>query len=330
MGPYALRFFLTVVLTAIFAGSGFASPLSNPLLALVPPGSQIVAGFDNRPGFRVHGRLLLTTHNNRLDLDDWQALTGADPKRMFDQIIEVAFAPSGLALSEHMLLVAGRFDGERIFQSLKENGAEIVGHQGADIALVRPLARERGDMLDDRWLAILDNRTGIFGTPWLVQQALRRAADHAVPDSILEERLSLLRPDVTSWNVLAASPTSVTNVTFAQPRSAWAQLQQDADVLTLGTRFGEKIRVDFSIYANASRGPEFFARKAEFFTSALGTGSNPDSPAPETAARRVTNFSLAANRVQGSVEMSSTQFEVWCEHLYVVRNSQIPAATTGN
>lgn len=330
MRPFALRGFFSVVLTAVFAVSGFASPLSNRLISLVPPGSQIVAGFDNRPGLHVHGRLLLTTHNNRVDLDDWQALTGADTRRMFDQIIEVAFAPSGLALSEHMLLVAGRFDGERIFQSLKENGADMVEYQGADIGLVRPLTRERGDMLDDRWLAILDNRTGIFGTPWLVQQALRRAADHAVPDSILEERLSLLRPDVTSWNVLAASPTKASNVTFAQPRSAWAQLQQDADVLMLSTRFGEKIRVDFSIYADASRGREFFARKAEFFTSALGTGSNPEPPAPETSAQHVTNFSLEANRVQGSVEMSSRQFEVWCEHVYVVRISPIPAETTGN
>lgn len=330
MRPVVLRGFFTVVLTAAFAGSGFASPLSNRLLALVPPGSQIVAGFENRPGLHVHGRLLLTTHNNRLDLDDWQALTGADSKRMFDEIVEVAFAPSGLALSEHMVLVAGRFDRERIFQSLKENGAEILEYQGCDIALVKPLVRERGDMLDDRWLAILDNRTGIFGTPWLVQQALRRAADHAVPDSILEERLSLLRPDVTSWNVLLASPTNARNVTFVQPRSAWAQLQQDAEVLMVATRFGEKIRVDFSIYADASRGQEFFARKAEFFTSALGTGLSADSAAPEGAGRRLINFSLEANRVQGSVQLSNTQFEAWCEHLYVDRSSPVPVASTGN
>ncbi len=330
MRPVVLKGFLTVALTAFFSGSGWASPLSSPLLALVPPGSQVVAGFDNHPGPHLHGRLLLTTHNNRLDLDDWQALTGADTRRVFDEVVEVAAAPDGTALSEHLLIVAGRFDRERIFGSLKENGAETLEYGGIEIVLVKPLARERGDMLDDRWLAILDNRTGLFGTPWLVQQALRRAADHAVPDSILEERLSLLRRDVTSWNVLAGSPTSAENVTFMQPRGAWAQLQQDADVLMVAARFGTKIRIDFSIHADASRGPEFFARKAGFFASALGTGAAQDSAASDRPERRLTNFSLEANRVQGSVEMSMEQFEAWCDHIYLAQAASRAAAPTGN
>ena len=330
MRPVVLRGFFTVALTAFFAVSGLASPLSNSLLALVPPGSQVVAGFENHPGTHMHGRLLLTTHNNRLDLDDWQALTGADTKRVFEEIVEVAAAPSGSALSEHLLMVFGRFDRERIFCSLKENGAESLQYAGIEIVLVRPLARERGDMLDDRWLAILDNRTGLFGTPWLVQQALRRAAEHAVPDSILEERLSLLRRDVTSWNVLAGSPTDAENVTFMQPRGAWAQLQQDADVLMVAARFGPRIRIDFSIHADAGRGPEFFSRKASFFTSALGTGSSGHSAAKDTPERRLTNYSLEANRVQGSVEMSSQQFEAWCDHIYLAQAASRTAASTGN
>ena len=330
MRPVVVKGFFAVFMTAVFTGSGLASPLSNPLLALVPPGSQIVAGFDNHPSPHMHGRLLLTTHNNRLDLDDWQALTGADPKRVFDQIVEVAAAPSGIALSEHLLMVAGRFDRERIFCSLKENGAETLEYSGIEIVLVKPLARERGDMLDERWLAILDNRTGLFGTPGIVQQALRRAADHAVPDSILEERLSLLRRDVTSWNVLAGSPTNAENVTFMQPRSAWAQLQQDADVLMVAARFGPRIRIDFSIHADAARGREYFARKAGFFASALGTRSGADSATPDTLERRLTNYSLEANRVQGSVEMSTQQFEAWCDHIYLAQVASRAAASTGN
>ena len=76
MRPLVLKGLIAVALTGIFAGYGFASPLSGSLLSLVPAGAQIVAGFDNRPGPSGHGRLLLTTHNNRLDLDDWQAVDG--------------------------------------------------------------------------------------------------------------------------------------------------------------------------------------------------------------------------------------------------------------
>jgi len=80
MRPLVLKGFFTVALTAFFAGSGLASPLSSKLLPLVPSGAEIVAGFENHPTPDSHGRLLLTTHNNRLDLDDWQALTGLAPK----------------------------------------------------------------------------------------------------------------------------------------------------------------------------------------------------------------------------------------------------------
>jgi hypothetical protein len=289
-----------------------------------------VAGFENHSGPYSHGRLLLTTHNNRLDLDDWQALTGVDSKRVFDEVIEVAAAPSGGALSEHLLLVAGRLDRERIFRSVEENGAHSLRFQGERIFLIQPLARERGDMLDVRWLAILDNSIGIFGTPWLVQQTLRRYADHAVADSELEERLALLRLDVTSWNVLVPLRKTANKLSFGLAYSAWSQLQEDADVLTVAVRFGPKIRIDFSIHADAARGPEFFIRKAGIFSDALGSGPNSEATSPQEAQRRLQNFSLEPNRVRGSMELSGSEFAAWCDHLYMVRASVTVAAPSGN
>src|SRR4051812_22550434 len=99
MRPFVTRGLCTGVLAAFLVGTGFASPLSSRLLPLVPPGAEIVAGFENHRDSNSRGRLLLTTHNNRLDLDDWQSLTGVDSKRVFDEVVEVAAAPSGGALS---------------------------------------------------------------------------------------------------------------------------------------------------------------------------------------------------------------------------------------
>ena len=329
MRSLVLKGLFAVALTAFFAGSGLASPLNSKLLSLVPAGAEVVAGFENHPTADTHGRLLLTTHNNRLDLDDWQALTGVDNRRIFDEIIEVATSQASGQLTEHVLLVAGRFDRECIFRSAELNGAESAEFEGQRILLIKPFARERGDMLDTRWLAILDNRIGVLGTSWLVQKVLRRYANHSVPDSVLEERLSLLRPDVTSWNVLVAPPTTAKSINFAQPHSAWAQLQQDADVLTVGARFGTKVRVDFSIHAQAERGAEFFSRKAAFFTDALSYEPNP-GPASVGTMKRLQNYSLESNRVQGSVELSSRQFQAWCEQLYRVQGPQVETASRGN
>jgi hypothetical protein len=325
MRPVVVKGLFTVALTACLAGSGLASPLSSKLLPLVPGGAEIVAGFENHPGPYAHGRLLLTTHNNRLDLDDWQALTGVDNNRIFDEIIEVAASPAAGPLSEHLLLVAGRFDRERIFGSAELNGAESVEFEGQKILRIKPFTRERDDMLDTRWLVILDNHIGMLGTPWLVQKALRRYANHSVPDSILEERLTLLRPDVTSWNVIVEPPATVKSINFAQPHNAWALLQEDADVLMVGARFGSRIRVDFSIHARAERGAEFFSRKAAFFTDAMAyeAGQEPTSP---VVTQRLQNYSLEGNRVQGSVELSSRQFQAWCDQLYHIPSPTMPAS----
>jgi hypothetical protein len=329
MGPFGSKGVLAAALTGLFAASALASPLCNRLLSLVPAGAAIVAGFDNHGGSTPRGHLLLSTRNNRLDLEDFQALAGVDSKRSYDEVVEVAMATPQGALSEHMLLVAGRFDRERIFRSLEENGAKRVEFLGQKILLIKPFARERKDMVDTRWLAILDNRTVLLGTPGLVQQGLRRHADHAVPDSVLEGRLSLLRPDVNSWNVMVESPKRATRIDFALPHSNWAQLQQDADVPMVAARFGSKICVDFSIHADAAHGSEFFARKADVFTDALAE-AQADAKTTEPAQRRLANFVLESNRVQGSVEMSIRQFEAWCQHLYLVRAAARAAELTGN
>jgi hypothetical protein len=324
--------FFAVPMTAVFLGSAFGSPLSSRLLPLVPPGAEIVAGFENHAGPTANGRLLLTTHNNRLDLDDWQALAGVDTQRVFDEFIEVAAAPMRGELTEHLLLVAGRFDRDRIFQSAQLNGAQTTRFREETVLIVKPFAREQGDMLDTRWLAILNNRIAILGTPPLVDQALRRYANHSLPDAVLQERLSLLRSDVTSWNVVTQPPDFSKRIMFARSYTAWALVQENTDVLMVGARFGSKIRVDFSIHTRTEQGEEFFRQKAAFFTNAFETAPSQPVAPPRESRHRLHNYSLEANRVQGSIELSNTQFEDWCLQLGRIR-SPLPSprpATRGD
>src|ERR1700747_2934439 len=133
MGSVVVKSLYSLVFPAIISAYGAASPLSSRLLSLVPPGAEIVGGFENHPDATKNGRILLTTHNNRLDLDDWQALTGADSQRVFDELIEVAADGTGGSISEHMVLLAGRFDRDRIFRSIQENGAEATQYQGRPV-----------------------------------------------------------------------------------------------------------------------------------------------------------------------------------------------------
>ena len=304
------RVWFTFASMVVFVSPGLAAPLNSKLLSLVPPGSDIVAGFENRHDEHKHGHLLLTTHNNRLDLDDWRALTGVDARLVVEEVVLVADSPFGGGLSEHLLLVSGRFDTERIFKAAEFNRSQRSECEGQTVMVIKPFTREQGDMMDTRWLAILDDRVGVFGTPWMVRVALHRYATHADIDMPLRERLTQLRRDVGSWNVLVTSPKDFSGYTVAKSSSPWARLMKDAEVLMVAVRFGPKVRVDFSLHANDG-GTEFLTEKASTFVDVFATGPEiqPDSPRQ----RRLGNVTVEPNRVQASIEMPARQFDRWIE-----------------
>lgn len=297
----------TLALLLISTISVSASPLNCKLLSLVPPGSGIVAGFENYSDPHRHGQLLLSTHSNRVDLGDWLAISGADSKRALEEGIEVASSPAGGMLpTEHLLLVVGQFDKERIYTSAEQNGAKRSEYDGETVMLIQPFTREKGEMQDVRWLIILENRIGIFGTPLLVQQALRRYQTHADVDRPLRERLSQLPHDVSSWNVLI-SATDRKSI-YMHAGSRWADLVEEAEVLIVGTRFGPKVRVDFLLHSNSSHGAGFFQQKVSSFAQVFANGLPGGSEE-----RRLSKVSLEPDRVRGSMELSKRQFEMWCE-----------------
>jgi hypothetical protein len=311
MRPWVANCCCTVILITGAVVSGFASPTTFQLLPLVPSGSEVVAGFQNLHDPGTAGRLLLTTHNNRLDLDDWLALAGVDSERSYDEIVEVAASRSGGELNEHLLLVAGHFDGERIYRSLEQNGAKTTYFDALRIIPIEPFAREKGDMLETRWLAILNDRIAMFGTPAIVQKSLERYFNHAVPDPVLIERLAQLRPDLTSWNVLESPPEAARNVYFARTHGAWASLMEDTELLMVGARFGPKIRVDFFVRAATERGEAYFNRKAALFTNIFAQSSSAEGTVAEPHGPRLANLLVEEHRIQASVALSRKQFDEW-------------------
>lgn len=311
MRPWVANCCCTVLLITGAVISGYASPATFQLLPLVPASCEVVAGFQNLHDPGTAGRLLLTTHNNRLDLDDWLALAGVDSQRVYDEIVEAAASRSGGELKEHLLLVAGHFDGERIYRSLEQNGVKTTHFDALKIILIEPFAREKGDMLETRWLVILNDRIAMFGTPALVQSALERHFDHAVPDPVLLERVSQLQPDDTSWNVLESSPIEARNMSFARTHSAWARLMEDAELLMVGARFGPKVRVDFLVSASREREEGYFNRKAALFTDVFAQNSAEEGTVAAPSVPRLANLLVDEHRIRGSVALSRKQFDAW-------------------
>jgi hypothetical protein len=298
--------------------------VSGKLLSLVPPGCAIVAGFENGHGPHSGGRLLLTTPNNQFDLNDWLALSGVDTEKRYDEVIEAA-APNSIGeLANHLLLVEGRFDRERIFRAAQQNGAQTSQAEGETVLVVMPFPRERVRMPDTRWLAILSNRTALFGTPWLVQQAVRRYATHAEADPALIQRLKLLRTDISSWNVLVSLQKLIPNIKPAGPQSDWSRLLEDADLLLVGAHFGPRIRVDFSVYADRDRETAYFEGKANLLRAMFTPETSHSDDLPQQPQPQLENLTVARSEMRGSVAFSDRQFAEWIAHPSRVHAPQAP------
>lgn len=296
-------FFTSVLLAGAVAGWG--SPASSKLLALVPDGAQVVAGIEDPHNPASNGRLLLVTHNCNLDFDDWIAITGVDPHRETDEVIEVATSSSEGELHEHLVLTAGRFDRDHIFSAALENGGKITEYRGQQLLVVGPFARESQEIGAARWMAILDDRTTIFGTPMFVRQALDRYLSGTGPDPLLVERLRQLHPDVNSWNVLVMPPSMLArHVSPGQLHAPWARVLDGVDELVVGVHYSSTDRIDFSVRGMPLETTSSLAtRAAEPRAISVDLSDNLRS--------RLRNLSVEDGRVSGSFLVPGERFERW-------------------
>jgi hypothetical protein len=307
MHPRIAIFVLIACFEFLCSKVGYSAPLDFKLLSLVPPGAQVVSGFQNNQ--RVHaasGPLLLSTHNNGLDLQDWVSIAGVDPERRYDEILQVTFAPPDAFLKEHLLLVSGKFRREKIFHSAELNGATRAKYLAETLLVIEPLAREKEEMEDTRWLAILDDRIAIFGTRWMVEQAVRRFENRAVPEPALVKHLALLRHDVDSWNLIMALRFPATSV-FLQPTSPWSGLFDHAEYLLVSTSFDAKIRVDLLLQIkDEKRSVDLNQRAVQFSRAFAPDGSGDGSRPPE-----IKNLQVEQNEVRASIVLSNKEFVDW-------------------
>jgi len=307
MHPRIAFFVLLACFNLIYPKVGNAAPLNSKLISLIPPGSQVVSGFENNQ--RVHaagGPLLLSTHNNSLDLQDWVALAGVDPERVYSEILQVTFAPPDAFLREHLLLVSGKFRREQIFHSAELNGATLTTFHDETILVVEPFEREKASMSDTRWLAILDDRIAVFGTRWMVEQAVSRFEDHAVPDPALMKKLALFRHDVDSWNLIKSMPFPSSSI-FLQALSPWSDIFDRAEYLLVSTSFDTKIRVDFLVQVKENGKAIDLNERASQFSRAFAQGTaGEDGRLPE-----VKNLQVDQNGIKASIVLSNIEFVTW-------------------
>jgi hypothetical protein len=249
------RAFLLLLFSIPAASPAFASDIR--LIALVPPQSQVITGMRSPSSQGQPGSLLLVTRDNRADLEDFYALTGADPsRRMLEVVLLSALGPGG-TLSEHSLLVSGHFDRDTIFHSAAQGSVTAENYHGLPVLAVPAFARERSTSNQVRWLAILDANLAVFGSAPSVQQEMDRYLDKSTPYPPVIERLNRLAPEEDGW-CLFPSPAQSEFIPRVldklDPRLG--AVAREGESMQYGIRFGRRVEITASANTVAQSDPQ--------------------------------------------------------------------------
>jgi hypothetical protein len=236
---------LFVLFNAAVAASALPSDLR--LIQMVPPGSQVIASMLRPTPEGQPSSFLLITIYNRIDLEDFDALTGADASHLIHQVVFVAAMGGDGKLSEHSLLIGGHFNRDAILRSAESGKATTESYRGQSILVVPPLARERDRFKQVRWLAMLDPDIAIFGTPVSVQHELDRQIANSRPDPILMERLSRLGHNDETWCLLpASSPGGVVESALEKLDPKLGAIAMERGSMQYGIYFGSHVEITAS------------------------------------------------------------------------------------
>jgi hypothetical protein len=236
---------LFVLFHAAVAASALPSDLR--LIQMVPPESQVIASMLRPTPEGQPSSFLLITMYNRIDLEDFYALTGADESRLIHQVVFVVAMGGDGKLSEHSLLISGHFNQDAIVDSAESGKAATETYRGQSILVVPPLARERDRFKQVRWLAILNSDIAIFGTPMSVQQELDRQTANSRPDPILMERLSRLGRHDETWCLLpASSPGGVVESALEKLDPKLGAIARERGSMQYGIYFGSHVEITAS------------------------------------------------------------------------------------
>jgi len=242
----------------LFISTATAVALSSDirLLQLVPPESLIIASSPRPPAPGQPTSFLFLTEKNRIDLQDFFAVSGVDTSRSIHQVVFVAGSGQKGILSEHSLLVSGHFDRDAIFRFGDNRNAKTESYRGIPLLVIPAFSRELATLNEMRWLAILDSNIAIFGTIESVQRELDRYLANSQPDPLLMERLSRLDRADDTWCLLpTAREGGVVQSILEKLDPELGAVVKEGGPLEFGIHFGRRVEITASAAVVSLSGP---------------------------------------------------------------------------
>jgi hypothetical protein len=244
------------------------------LLKLVMPEAKVVSGIDfDRVKTTPFGQFVLSQLPARdSGFQEFVAATGFDPLQDIQEVVMAS--PADLQKKSGLLLVRGRFDGERILTLFKADGKSAEMYRGVSILSSGHGAHGIADAL-----AFLDNSTVAAGDVASVRSAIDRRSSSAGIDPGLADKISRVSANQDAW------------VFSIAPISAFAPVMPDKNVKGVlqgdlikaieqssgGIRFGNIIEIKGELTARTDKDATSLADVVKFFAnmaSMHGSGGN--------------------------------------------------------
>jgi len=303
--------FLIVPLACILAG--VASAADAQLLKLVMPDAKVVSGIDfDRVKSTPFGQFVLSQlPSGDSGFREFVAVTGFDPRQ---DIYEVVMAsPADVQKKSGLLLVRGRFDGQRILALFKAEGKTVEMYRGVSI-----LSGGQGAHGVANALAFLDGSTVAAGDVASVRTAIDRRSSSVGMDPALADKINRISANQDAW-VFSIAPISA----FApvmHGKNAKGALQGDLiqaiEQSSGGIKFGNTIEISGELTARTDKDASSLADVVKFFANMAamqGSGGNAgqfaallQSLTVNAEARAVKLFvSIPENDLEALIKLSS-------------------------
>jgi hypothetical protein len=292
------RLYLTVFSVLAAALPSFAS-VDAALLALVPPGSKVVAGIDFEKARASQFGQFVTAKMNTTDqgLARFVAETGFDPRHDLQQVLIAATEPTGNGNpSKVAVLARGTFDQDRIRAAAKAKGIASRPFQGVDLFV------DKSDHNGPNAFAFLDEGTGVMGDTESVQQVIANRGAATVLDPALQAAITRTASENDVWFVSSLSGDFLAHHVNAQvngdqpnseakPAFAQAQALQSVVQSSGGIQFGSSVRVSFDAITRSPQDATSLADVVRFFASMVQMSRQKD-PRAGIAASAFDNMDL--------------------------------------
>ncbi len=278
----------------LFAGASVTTfaAVDQTLLALVPPGTKMIASVDisQARNSQIGQYMLSRMHNEDHSFEELIQQTGFDPRRDLQSFVFASTGPGAEGSKPNfVVIVRGTFDQSRIRTMAKTKGASIESYRGADLYI-------HDSDHPPTALAFADTGVLVMGDVATVEQVLANRGNPTPLDPGLQQLVSSAGANNDAWFASVMPGAYLANhLRHEMNQPAAGQALNSILQASGGVQFGDQVRLSFDGTARSPKDAQSL-RDVIRFLGSMAQMNRQKGPNAESVASAVDSMDL---RIEG-------------------------------